>query len=287
MKKLLIMVLIVLLLVLTGIAIIRGINIGSIEILGLNSIKEKSDALDSKIIEASKVAETDYKQALSTVEESTRKLKQEKSKYEEMTQVSTEGDVQNANQIERYEIETLWVKLGNHATSEGVTMKMDIKQGSSGATNAYNLQFTAYGTYISIVDFISDIENDSTLGFKIEDFKMIPVNTTTSSSRTKSTTDLSGLQATFVCKDVTIKDLESANTNNTNNTNNTDNTNNADNTNNNTTNNTNTTNNNNNTNNTNTTNNNNNTDNTNNGTNNNTNSNGNTTNTTNTTNSTR
>ena len=72
-------------------------------------------------------------------------------------------------------------------------MKMDVKKGS--AQDIYDLQFTATGSYISITDFISAIENDSSLGFKIEEFKLVP-----SSSG-------SDLQATFVCKDIAIKDV--------------------------------------------------------------------------------
>ena len=59
-------------------------------------------------------------------------------------------------------------------------------------------RFTVTGSYISIVDFVSDIENDSTLGFTIEEFKMVP------------TSSEANLEATFVCKNITIKDLSSA-----------------------------------------------------------------------------
>ena len=198
MKKLLILILIGLLLILSIFVVVKGINIGKIEILGFNSIKQKSKELDETIQQASKLVEKDYKQAISTLEENNKKLQQEKKKYDDMTQISEEGDIANANQMERYEVETLWVKLGNHATSEGVVMKMEILQGSSGAAGTYNLRFTVTGSYISIVDFISDIENDSTLGFTIEEFKMVPTSTE------------AHLEATFVCKDITIKDISSA-----------------------------------------------------------------------------
>ena len=198
MKKLLILILIGLLLILSIFVVVKGINIGKIEILGFNSIKQKSKELDETIQQASKLVEKDYKQAISTLEENNKKLQQEKKKYDDMTQISEEGDIANANQMERYEVETLWVKLGNHATSEGVVMKMEILQGSSGAAGTYNLRFTVTGSYISIVDFISDIENDSTLGFTIEEFKMVPTSTE------------ANLEATFVCKDITIKDISSA-----------------------------------------------------------------------------
>ena len=193
MKKLLILILIALLVALSIFIVIQGVNIGSLEILGVKGIQSKSSQLDEKIQQAGKLAEKDYQQALNDVKTNTKKLQEEKKNYEDMTQISEDGDIQTANQIEKYEIETLWVKLGNHATTQGVVMKMDVKKGS--AQDIYDLQFTATGSYISITDFISAIENDSSLEFKIEEFKLVP-----SSSG-------SDLQATFVCKDIAIKDV--------------------------------------------------------------------------------
>ena len=217
MKKLLMLVLICLLVVLCGFVAIKGFNIGRLEILAFTKIQERSNELDNKIQEASKLSEKDYKQAVSTVEEDAKKLQQEKKEYEDMTAISTEGDVASANQLERYEIETLWVKLGNHATSEGAVMRMDVVKGNNTTADTYNLKFTVTGSYISITDFISDIENDSTLGFKIEEFKMEP------------SSNNGELQATFVCNNIEIKDVtetsktadETNNEQNANNTNNT------------------------------------------------------------------
>lgn len=200
MKKLLILILIALLLTLTMFLVIQGISIGNFEILGVKGIQEKNNNLDAKIQQAAKLVEKDYKQAVSNVQTDAKKLKEEKQNYEGMTTLA-DGQEQVANQIEKYEIETLWVRLGNHATSEGVVMQMDVIKGSSSAQDVYNLRFTATGSYISITDFISAIENDSTLGFKIEEFKMNPAS--------------SGgeLQATFVCKDISIKDVSSTTVN--------------------------------------------------------------------------
>ena len=190
MKKLLMLILIGLLVILSIFIVINGFEIGGIQVLSYTGIQEKDKELDEKIQEASKLAERDYKQAVSNVQENSRKLEQEKKEYEEMTLISSEGDVQAAKQIEKYEVETLWVKLGNYATSEGTVIKMDIVQGNTNET--YNLRFTINGSYISITYFISDIENDSTLGFKIEEFKMLPGSG-------------ADLQATFVCKEIAIK----------------------------------------------------------------------------------
>lgn len=195
MKKLLILILITLLLVLTGIVAIRGVQIGKLEILGIKGIQAKSAELDEKIQEAGKLAQKDFQQAVKEVEDNTKKLEETKQEYDEMTAISSASDVESAAQLETYEIETLWVKLGNHATNEGATMKMDVTKGSNTTQNTYNLNFTVNGSYISITDFISDIENDETLGFKIEEFKLVPSGSE------------SNLQATFVCKDIAIKEI--------------------------------------------------------------------------------
>ena len=198
MKKLLILILITLLLILTMFIGIKGVTIGKIEILGIQGIQAKNSELDSKIQDAAKLVEKTYAQTISEVNSNAKKLKEEKQNYQDMTAISSDGETQAVNQIEKYEIETLWVKLGNHATSEGVVMKMDVTSGSSGAQGSYNLNFTVTGGYVEIEDVISSIENDSTLGFKIEEFKMAPSG--------------NDLQATFVCKDIPIKQVSSTTT---------------------------------------------------------------------------
>ena len=219
MKKLLILILIALLLALTGIIVINGVEFGSLEILGIRGIQEESEKLDDKIQEAGKLAQKDFQQAVKDVEDNSKKLKETKAEYDEMTAISSASDVESAAQLEKYEIETLCVKLGNHATNEGATMKMDVTQGSNTTQNTYNLNFTVNGSYIAITDFISDIENDDELVFKIEEFKMTPSG--------------SDLQATFTCKDILIKKVEQTTTtaqdttNTTNNTNSTNSTNNT------------------------------------------------------------
>ncbi len=191
MKKILILILIALLVALAGYIGFKGVSIGNFQILGITGIREKNELLDEKVQEASKLVEKDYKQALSTLNDSSKKLEQEKQEYTDMTTVSSEGDIQAANQIEKYTLETLWVLLGNHADAEGVDVKIDIVKGNT--SDVYNLNITATGTYVGITEFISDIENDSKLGFKIEAFKMVPNG--------------SKLQATFTCNSITILDI--------------------------------------------------------------------------------
>lgn len=213
MKKLLISILIALLLILSIFIAVNGLNVGKIEVLGIRGINQKNSELDQKIQQATQLSTIDYQKAVDEVEENSKKLTEEKKNYEDMALLNTDSEGQATAQLQKYEVEALWVKLGNHATSEGATMKMDIVRGSSTSENMYDLNFTVNGSYISIIDFISDIENDSTLGFKIENFHMSGSG--------------DSLQATFVCKEILIIDVNESQvdtgTNNNNTTNSTTN----------------------------------------------------------------
>ena len=194
MKKILIITLMALLLILTVYTMVSGISIGPVEIPGIMGIVQKNDELDAKIAQANKLADTEYKRKLNTLTTNTKKLEDEKTKYQDLAAVSLESGNGTTGQVEKYEIEYLWTRVGNHATSEGVDVDMDV-QTVEAAQGIYNLDFTVTGTYIGIQEFISAIENDSSLGFKIEQFSL-----------TGSGDIITGK---FICKNIMIKDVES------------------------------------------------------------------------------
>lgn len=199
MKKLLTLILIALLVILCVYTAVEGFSIGPVEILGIQGIKEKNNQLDALLEKATYLANVDYKQVCNELEINTKKLKQEQQNYEDMTAISSGEDIQAANQIEKYEYDSLMIKLGRHATSQGADLNISVETGST--EGIYNLKFEAEGRYISIVDFISAIENDSTLGFKIEDFKMVPVT-----SGSKEDTD-QRVRGTFTCRAIAIEKM--------------------------------------------------------------------------------
>lgn len=222
MKKLLISIIIILILILTGITIIKGLEIGNFKILGITEIKKQNENLDNRIKEATKLASTDYQKKLDDLNKNVKEFEKTKSNYEDMISVSTDNEIQAANQYGVYEIGMLWIKLGNHAKSEGVKMDVlakDLTPIDTGVTTEAekkyncNLYFTATGTYAGIAGFIENIEDDSKLGFRIEDFRI-----------TASSEGTNILQATFTCKDIIIRgvstnSVSNTETNNTNTTN--------------------------------------------------------------------
>lgn len=190
MKKLLILILIALLVLLGYFIIIQGVGAeGSLQILGIKGIQAKNAELEQKIQEATSLAEKDYQSVLSEIKQNTQSFEDAKKRYEDNVIINEGGEVETLSKP--YDIETLWVRLGNHATSQGANIQeMKVNNSTTGAEGTYDLDFTVTGSYICITDFISAIENDSTLGFKIEEFNMRPSG--------------SELQATFTCKDISI-----------------------------------------------------------------------------------
>lgn len=227
MKKILILILIALILALTIFTIVSGVELGEITILGIKGIQSENEKLDQKIEEATRLVTVTYPKKISEINSNIQKLEEAKKEYEDMATISTSDEVNAATQISNYKIETLWTTIGIHAKKTGVTINIAVVNGTGGE-NSYNLNFTVNGTYINISEFIRSIEDDSTLGFKIEEFALKP-----------GTSD-NDLQATFVCKNIIILDLSQTTNvteeteNNTNNTTNTTNTTNATNTTNNT-----------------------------------------------------
>ena len=192
MKKVLILIIIILLIVLCYNTIKDGYNIGELSILSIGQIQEKNNDLDNKISEIDDLRESQYPAKLSEISSEAKKLLSNKKTYEEFVAYSSEQDVLNASQTEMYDIEVLWTRIGNHATSNGVIPKMEIVSSSNNTPNANDLKFTATGNYIAITDFVRDIEEDVKLGFTIEEFELVPV----------TEGDGSNLQATFRVRDV-------------------------------------------------------------------------------------
>lgn len=203
MKKLLMLILIALLIALSVFIVINGLNIGKIEILGYNGLKNRNDELDQKIQEATKLATVEYKSKIKELEKNVDSLEKAKKEYEDEANITGEADLQMASQFQQYNYERLLVDLGRHATSEGANLKIEVvgngtevilgtdkEEKNNKKIYLYDFNFTVTGSYVAITSFIADIENDQDLGFRIEQFKLKPGAST------------SDLESTFTCKNI-------------------------------------------------------------------------------------
>ncbi len=193
MKKILIILLIILLLTLSYFAIFRGISFGKFEVLSVERIQEENDKLTQEIEQTEKLKISDYSQKTKDLEDSISKLLTAKEEYKDLENVSTDGEIKKASRQETYKIEYIWTRIGSHATSEGVELKLDITSGETSEEDVKNLSFTVTGNYIAVINFVLSIEDDSQLGFRIENFKILPGS------------GENGRQATFTVRNVRIK----------------------------------------------------------------------------------
>lgn len=195
MKKLLIILIIVLLITLISVTLIKGLSFSNLNFIAIKDLKQKNDNLDATIQEATKLASTDYQKSITDLNDTLKQLENKKQQYNDAISVSTDTDLKAALQIQYYPIEYLWVTIGKYAKDEGVKIKMVPSISIVANENLYNLNFTVTGSYVRISNFIRDIEDDESLGFKVEEFNMLPSDTT------------STLEATFVCKNLRLSGI--------------------------------------------------------------------------------
>lgn len=191
MKKILISALIILLIVMACFAIFKGLSIAGLQILSVEQIAEENDKLTLEIAQTEKLMKSDYPAKTSELNDSISKLLTARDEYLDLASVSTEGELKKANQEEEYTVEFLLTRLGRHTTAEGVNLNYTISAGTTGEEDIKNISFTVSGNYIPIIEFVSAIEDDSKLGFRIQNFKLVPGG--------------SNLQATFSVSNVRVK----------------------------------------------------------------------------------
>lgn len=237
MRKLLISVLIFLLLVLAYVVIANGVHLGIIDVYGVKEIIDTNKEIDDNIEQAKKLVETDFAKSIVDLGNSEKKLATVKKDYNQLTSVSTEAQIIQASELEEYEIEFLWAKVGTIATKHGINIKMEVKNStslrkSSDGRALYDLYFSTTGSYIYTALFISDLENDSDLEFKIDNFKMENGSSgKVNASFTVTSIAINNLEAvettTTNTNPITNTNTTNTNTTNTNSTNTNTNTNNT------------------------------------------------------------
>lgn len=202
MKKTLIFIIGVILLILICVFAFKGISIGKLSVYSWKAIKEQSLNLDKKVEEANTQINQNYAKSVADIETATSNLKKLKEEYEE--KVGLNGGL-GITQIEKYKIEYLWGIVGGYAKKEGVKITLDIQETS--ITDTHNINFSIYGPYTGITNFIYDIENDDELNYRIKDFKIEPSSTTTTTTSDNKVTTVSTdtLKATFVVENIIIK----------------------------------------------------------------------------------
>ena len=196
----------VLMVVFVGLTVL--LTLVDIDILGVSSssvkgVKAKREELLSLEADLQK-AETTYTDSKAKLKESQSAFASAKNKYEAISD-ETINLIREATTEENYDIEYMWIKLGNYASANNLSIimvepggkvnveKTDEKTTSTSpestdktteetkTTNNSDtiMTITLQGSYLNVSDFIFEIENDKELRFKLDNIEMTYVEGTT------------------------------------------------------------------------------------------------------------
>lgn len=191
MRKILISILLILLIVLAYFTIFQGLSFGTFRISSVKDIVDANSNLTQKIEDVNQKIEIQQKEKNDELYNSVEELSKSKKDYYKLANVSTENEINKANTEEIYTYEFLSLEVGRHARKEGVIIRMDVLTDDTGDSTVKDLKFTVEGKYYGIIDFVSALEEDSDLNFRIEDFKLVQAD--------------ENLQATFNVSNIRIK----------------------------------------------------------------------------------
>lgn len=195
MRKILLGLLTLILVGILGLAVTSELNIGDFHLgYSVSDIIDKNDELDLSIANLQSKISGEYADIQTSLSSSFINLQKSKEDYLNQVKYSTEEEMQKANVSEQYKIGYLWTTIGLYATRNNCFLRrVEVSNANSGIENQYNLTFTTIGEYLDISNFIYAIEKDTNLGFRIEEFNMIPY-----------TGGENKLQATFMIKNIML-----------------------------------------------------------------------------------
>ncbi len=193
MNKIILGLIIAILTFFTYTSVANGYTFLKVQVPSLSTIQEKNRELTSEIDDLNQTKDQTYPAELAKVSQAGKDLLDKKNDYTSLVG----GENTDVTEYKKYQIEALWITIGNYATKDGVTLSFSIAQSSSGTPNVSDIIFKGQGEYSPISDFISDIEKDDTLNFSIEDFSLEPQVQKITNGRTL-------LNYKFKVKDVSI-----------------------------------------------------------------------------------
>lgn len=180
MKNEIITIIILISIILLAVFLFKGLNIGKLEILSIAQFKEKNENLSNKLDTAKNLTTEEFPQKVEKLDKTFEEYKNKKEKYEQLSGLSTEDGI-GLYETKQYDISYLWRVLGNYAKKRYLTLGIDVQKSDS-AKSLYNFNFTVSGEYVNIIQFITDLENNSDLNFRIYNFKMSGSGTKITSS---------------------------------------------------------------------------------------------------------
>lgn len=139
----------------------------------ISDVRAEHDKTTAAMNELDTFKKTTFSTVSKRLEGAVAKCKAAKTEYDKAAQSQTEEEKIEALKSKTYDIEYLWVKLGNYANNSRIDFTLDIyKTEEANTENDYvlcDLKVTAISSYYGFIDFLEKISADP-------DLKMIPQN---------------------------------------------------------------------------------------------------------------
>lgn len=185
-KKLILVAISALSLYFTYVMVVSGLNLNNfdIKIYSYNEILTQGDSLTSKLNQINRLNSTDILSAKNSVQTEKANFEAKRDEYAMLEASASKDEIAEANKKQEYLLDYLWIVIGNYANDNNVKFKM--------TTDDVNLRinFDITGSYISIINFIYDIENDENLKFNLNGIQLA---SSTSEDTTKASFSVDGV----------------------------------------------------------------------------------------------
>ena len=167
----------------TGIKIESRLPI-NVDIYSYNEMLKQGDVLNKKLDELEELNTVEIAAANEKVENERDGFEAKKAEYEELEASASEEEIAEANKKQEYLLDYLWIVIGNYANDNNVKFKMQ--------TDDVNLRinFDITGSYVSIINFVYDLQNDENLRFNLNGIKLA---SSTSADTTKANFSVDGI----------------------------------------------------------------------------------------------
>lgn len=174
MRKILMIFITIILIAILISSMYKGIGIGKFKIASLIDINLSNQKLDDKIKTVNQLNEINYNSEKNNLGTAINNLENKRKEYDDLVNSKSISEKEAAIKEEKYELEFIWTQIGFYANYRMVWLKMALTDPSNGLNDQYDMNITAVGGFDAIKEFINDIETDPRLGFRIEEFSMIP-----------------------------------------------------------------------------------------------------------------
>lgn len=165
-------------------SVMQGYTFQNFEVKSYATLVDENKNLDAKVSELKTENEVKFPSTERRLQSVKNEYKSKKEAYEELTATASKEDIAEANKKEQYMLDFLWMKVGTYANANDVKIKINPDVGTP------VVEFNVTGKYISIINFIYDLENDTELAFNVDNIVM---QGGSSDSVTKATFKVSGI----------------------------------------------------------------------------------------------